>query len=133
MNNIPTEYKAALLSGLTGQNLKDMELAIEKNKFFAIGIDTLCGGITLGVMDNEENDATLPCLFATESEAQNEIDEELERFESEIKNDERDPDDEFEGVLHLVRWSESGEELCIYDSTGNHFLESKSATAAAEG
>lgn len=133
MNAIPENFKTALLSGLDGQNLADMKAAIDSNTFYAIGIDTLCGGITLGVMDNEENNVILPCLFATESEAQNEIDEEVERFESEIKRGERDADDEFEGVLHLVRWSESGEDLYIYDSTGNHFLESKSTTAAAEG
>ena len=128
---IPEIYKKALLEELESQELVNMQTAIANNTFYAAGINTVCGGISLGLIEAEEID--IPCLFSTIEKAQDSIDDEVERYIEEVSASEREEDDVFEGEIHLVRWSDDGLNIHIYDKTGSNLLETKTPESAAGG
>ena len=128
---IPENYKKALIEELDGEALENMSVAIESNTFYAVGIDTMCGGISLGLIETTELD--IPCLFATLDEAKESIDDEIERYLEEVQEGSREEEDTVEGALHIVRWSDDGKTLNIYDEKGVNLLENKTAIDAANG
>ena len=128
---IPEIYKKALLEELESQELVNMQTAIANSTFYAAGINTVCGGISLGLIEAEEID--IPCLFSTIEKAQDSIDDEVERYIEEVSASEREEDDVFEGEIHLVRWSDDGLNIHIYDKTGSNLLETKTPESAAGG
>lgn len=128
---IPEIYKKALLEDSENEALSNMQSAIADNTFYAVGLDTFCGGISLGLIEAEEID--IPCLFSTIGEAQESIDDEIERYIEEVSTSEREEDDVFEGKIHLVRWSDDGLNIHIYDKSGDILLETKTPESAAGG
>jgi len=121
----------SLLAGLSGRELELMKKALKDNLFWAVGIDTLCGGYSLGgsSMQGYEN---IPCLYATRDEAQAEIQEEQDRYAEEIADGDRDDDDEYEGELVAVHWDGVSDTLEIWDEN-NTFCMATQTVAAAMG
>lgn len=126
-----TPKQKALLNGLTGDKLLAMQTAIDNNLFWAVGIDTLCGGYSLGNSSDGESEST-PCLYATRDEAVAELTEEQDRYAEEIANGDRDDDDdEYEGELVAVHW-DGGDTLEIW-SENNDFMIDTQTVAASMG
>lgn len=128
---IPTNYQNALLENLSGDELKNMQSAIKNNLFYAAAVDTVCGGLTLGLIEADELD--IPCLFSTKEEAEESLRDEIERYQEEINSGERDEDDKPEEFLCVVRWNEDGENIDIYSDLTSNLIETKSPKMAAGG
>ena len=71
----------------------------------------------------------MPALYATLSEAQEELDDTIRDYKADIKSGERDADDEYEGELLAVRW-DGGDTLQFLDPTSLSEISSSSLRSA---
>lgn len=126
-----TPKQQALLNGLSGDALSAMQKAIAEKLFWAVGIDTLCGGYSLGNAGDGIGEST-PCLYATKEEAAAELKEDQERYAEESAEGDRDDDDEFEGELVAVRW-DGGDTLEIWSENNDYLIEGDLTVARAMG
>lgn len=115
---VSTKEQQALLNSVTESNKAAMLNAIKTGIFFIEGLECINGDVSSGSTEGETDDGevvAIPCLFATLSEAEAEHKEMIEEYESQIKNNDRDDDDEWEGEVFRVFW-DGGENIEVLNA-----------------
>lgn len=95
-------------------NSVEMVEACAAQKFFVIGIP-LFYGYSIGAFNDE-----LPLLYPTRAEADFQLADLQEERMDEIRNGERDDDDEFEAEVLIAKWDGKSAEMTLCDVDGNH-------------
>ncbi len=83
-------------------SLQAIDKAISAQIFYVDAIECASGDYSFG--SSEVGDVDIPYLYPTPEQPLQEIKEEQARYAQEIKLEERDDDDEYDGVLVAVKW-----------------------------
>ena len=109
---------AALLEQITDvcndTQIAEMKKAIESHHFFIEVTPTMVGQYCMGSTElNVDGVATaMPVVYATEADAQAEIDAMQMGYQEDIDAGERDEDDEYEGEVMIMQW-DGGDKVII--------------------
>lgn len=102
------EIKGILLEGLEGEELKAMELAIEKGEYYAIAVPCAAGSYCIGNIEDEA-----PSLFATKESAELENEDVKSEFQDQV--DAGDRTDAWDGVVMACKWDGEGSIILLND------------------
>lgn len=91
--------------------------ACEKGVFYVIATPVFSGSYSVGCMESPAGD--VPSLCATLAEAEEENNDMIEEYKSQIDAGERDEDDEWDGEVMEARWDGESDEMHLY-SNGHH-------------
>lgn len=86
-----------------------MVKACEANVFWVVAIPCMNNTYSIGTADEE-----MPNLLATKEEAEAENQEMIDMYAEQIKEGERDADDEWEGEVLEARWNGEASEIELY-------------------
>ena len=103
----PTEIKQQLIN--SSENPQSMKEAIQAGIFYVVAVKCSIS-YSIGCLDND-----VPALYATKHAADKDNDEQIENYNQEIIEGDRDKLDEWEGRVLEARWNCESESMSLYD------------------
>lgn len=95
-----------------GGNTESWKSACERGVFFVVATPVMCGRYSVGCMESSVGE--LPDLYATKEDAEAENNEVAEDYLQDIKDGERDEEDEWDGEVLEARWNGEDDLMHLY-------------------